>query len=81
MAIWSASSNETSQSSVAGFATKGRYGAFETIRDAASGGSSDKPAKSTAIPYRSVLEQLWIIEGLLAWQPTRNHIRPLGEGR
>lgn len=52
---------------------------FETIRDAASGGSSEKPAKSTTIPYRSVLEQLWIIEDLPAWLPTRNHIRRLSE--
>jgi uncharacterized protein len=52
---------------------------FEAIRDAASAGEHDKPAKSTTIPYRRILEQLWIIEDLPAWLPTRNRLRRLGE--
>ena len=51
---------------------------FETIRDAASAGTSDVPAKSTTIPYRTVLEQLWIIDDVPAWLPTRSHVRRLG---
>ena len=50
---------------------------YETIRDAASAGESDKPAKTTTRPYRAVLEQLWIIEPLPAWAPTRNRLRRL----
>lgn len=50
---------------------------FDVIRDAASSGEADKPAKSTTIPYRSTLEQLWIIDEVPAWLPTRNRIRRL----
>ena len=50
---------------------------WEAIRDAASAGESDKPAKTTTLPYRDVLEQLWIIEPLPAWAPTRNRLRRL----
>ncbi len=52
---------------------------FETIRDAATSGQGDKPAKTTTIPYRDILERLWIIESVPAWLPTRNHIARLGE--
>ena len=50
---------------------------WETIRDAASAGESDKPATTTTRPYRAALEQLWIIEPLPAWAPTRNRLRRL----
>lgn len=52
---------------------------FETVRDAAASGQGDKPAKTTTIPYREVLERLWVIEPVPAWLPTRNHINRLGE--
>jgi predicted AAA+ superfamily ATPase len=51
--------------------------AWEVIRDAASAGESDKPAKTTTGPYRSTLEQLWMIDEVPAWIPTRNHLRRL----
>lgn len=51
---------------------------YETIRDAASAGENDKPAKTTTGPYRSTLEQLWMIEEVPAWAPTRNRLRRLG---
>ena len=50
---------------------------FETIRDAATSGQREKPAKSTTTAYRDVLERLWIIEPVPAWLPTRNHISAL----
>jgi len=50
---------------------------FETIRDAATGGQGDKPAKTTTIPYRDVLERLWILEPVPAWLPSRNRIARL----
>ena len=50
---------------------------YETIRDAASAGESDKPAKTTTRLYRAALEQLWIVEPLAAWAPTRNRLRRL----
>jgi len=51
---------------------------FETIRDASSAGEADKPAKTTTGPYRATLEQLWMIEEVPAWTPTRNRLRRLG---
>lgn len=51
---------------------------YETIRDASSAGENDKPAKTTTGPYRSTLEQLWMIEEVPAWVPSRNHLRRLG---
>ena len=50
---------------------------YEAIRDAASSGESDKPAKTTTIPYRATLAQLWMIEDVPAWTPTRNRLRRL----
>lgn len=45
---------------------------FEAIRDAASAGESDKPSRTTTIPYRSALEGLWMIEEIPAWLPSHN---------
>lgn len=50
---------------------------FETIRDAATGGHGEKPAKTTTLPYRDVLERLWILDPVEAWLPTRNRISRL----
>jgi predicted AAA+ superfamily ATPase len=50
---------------------------FETIRDAATGGEGEKPAKTTTRPYRDVLERLWVLDPVPAWMPTRNRIRRL----
>ena len=53
---------------------------FETIRDAATGGTSNKPAKTTVLTYRDVLERIWILDPVEAWLPTRNHLRTLTAG-
>lgn len=50
---------------------------WETIRDAATGGHGDKPAKTTTLPYRDVLERLWIIDPVPAWLPTPNRFARL----
>ena len=50
---------------------------YETIRDAATPGEADKPAKTTTIPYRDVLERLWILDPVPAWMPTRNPVARL----
>jgi len=52
---------------------------YETIRDAATGGQGDKPAKTTVLPYRDVLERLWILDPVPAWLPTRNWFNRLGQ--
>jgi predicted AAA+ superfamily ATPase len=50
---------------------------YETIRDAATGGQGEKPAKGTVGPYRDALQRLWIVEPVPAWAPTRNQLRRL----
>lgn len=61
-------------------AATGTTASFETIRDAATGGSATKPAKTTVMTYRDVLERIWILDPLEAWLPTRNHLRTLTAG-
>ncbi len=58
-------------------AATGTTASYETIRDAASSGEADKPARTTTAPYRATLEQLWMIEETPAWLPTRNRLRRL----
>lgn len=50
---------------------------LETIRDAATGGEGQKPARRTTQPYREILQQLFILDPVPAWVPTRNHISRL----
>ena len=50
---------------------------YATIRDAATPGEPDKPARSTTTAYRRVLEQLWMIEEVPAWLPTSNRLTRL----
>ena len=45
---------------------------YNSVLDAASAGESDKPAKTTTIAYRDVLEQLWLLDPLPAWLPADN---------
>ena len=51
--------------------------AYDAVRDAATPGEGEKPAKTTIQAYRDVLERLWILEPLPAWLPTHNHLRRL----
>lgn len=50
---------------------------YEKIRDAATSGSGEKPAKTATIPYRDVLQRLWIVDPVPAWLATRNRISRL----
>ncbi len=50
---------------------------LETIRDAATGDSADKPAKATAQAYRDVLTRLWILDPVPAWLPGANVLSDL----
>jgi uncharacterized protein len=50
---------------------------YETIRDAATGGHGEKPAKTTVAPYNDILQRLWIVEPVPAWLPTANRIARL----
>jgi predicted AAA+ superfamily ATPase len=48
---------------------------FEKIRDAATAGHDEKPAKTTVLRYIDILERLWLIEPVPAWIPTNNRLR------
>jgi predicted AAA+ superfamily ATPase len=50
---------------------------YEKIRDAASSGQNEKPAKNTVAVYRDALERLWLLDPVPAWAPSRNHLRRL----
>lgn len=52
---------------------------FEKIRNAATSGEGDKPAKTTVGPYRDALERLWILDPVPAWVPTRSRISRLAQ--
>jgi uncharacterized protein len=43
---------------------------YSTILDAATAGLSDKPAKTTTMVYRDVLERLWMLDPVPGWLPT-----------
>ena len=58
-------------------ATTASYG---TILDAATAGEADKPARSTTTAYRDLLEAMWLVEPLLAWQPMGNPLSRLKRG-
>jgi predicted AAA+ superfamily ATPase len=50
---------------------------YETIRDAATSGEADKPARSTVTAYRDALDGLWVIDPLEAWLPVGSPLRRL----
>jgi len=52
---------------------------WEKVRDAASAGAEVKPARSTTIPYREVLERLFVLDELPAWAPTHNRLGRLAQ--
>jgi predicted AAA+ superfamily ATPase len=52
---------------------------WEKVRDAATSGESEKPARTTVMPYRDVLERLYVLDPLPGWRPTRSHIKRLTE--
>ncbi len=50
---------------------------LETIRDAATGGQRDKPARTTVVSYRDTLQRLWILDPVPGWVPSRNYFSRL----
>jgi predicted AAA+ superfamily ATPase len=50
---------------------------WEQLRDAATAGLDNKPAKSTTITYTELLTQMRILDPLEAWLPGRNHFTRL----
>jgi uncharacterized protein len=60
-------------------ATTSTTTAYEKIRDAATSGLSNKPAKTTTTPFRDALERLWILEPLPAWIPSLSPLTRLAQ--
>ena len=52
---------------------------FEAIRDAATSGEGDKPAKTTTQPWHDALARLWILDPVPAWLPTQNELKRLAQ--
>jgi len=50
---------------------------YEAIRDAATPGVGNKPAKSTTMPWRDILTRLWLLDPVPAWLPTNNQFKEL----
>lgn len=50
---------------------------WDKIRDAATSGIDDKPARSTTYPYIELLTALRILDPLPAWIPSNNHLNAL----
>ncbi len=50
---------------------------FEKLRGAATGDDGEQLSKDAAHPYRVILERLWILDQVPAWQPTRRHLSRL----
>lgn len=50
---------------------------YTRVLDAATPGESDKPAKTTGIAYRDALTQLWLLDPVPGWAPTRNQFARL----
>ena len=58
-------------------AATGTAASWEKIRDAATSGIADKPAKTTTLPYIELLTGLRVLDPLEAWLPSSNHLRAL----
>jgi predicted AAA+ superfamily ATPase len=55
----------------------GTTASYSAILDAATSGEGDKPAKTTAIAYRDVLDSLWLLDQLEPWDPGDAKTGPL----
>ncbi|WBB97391.1 MULTISPECIES: DUF4143 domain-containing protein [unclassified Solwaraspora] len=51
---------------------------YTAILDAATPGESNKPAKTTTVAYRDVLSQLWLLDPVPGWSPSRSTFTRLG---
>lgn len=52
---------------------------YSVILDAATAGDGDKPAKTTTIAYRDVLSQIWLLDPVPSWLPSRSSLSRLAQ--
>ena len=50
---------------------------LEVIRDAATPGVGNKPARTTTLPWRDILTRLWLLDPVPAWLPTNSGFKEL----
>lgn len=50
---------------------------LEAVRDAATGGQGEKPARTSTVMYREIRERLWIVDPVPAWLPSKNYFTEL----
>ena len=50
---------------------------IERIRSAATGGESERPARTTVTSYRDTLHRLWVLDPVPTWIPSRNYFSRL----
>jgi len=60
-------------------AATGTTTTYERVRDAATPGEVEKPARTTTGAYRDALEALFVLDPVPAWAPTTNHIAELAQ--
>ena len=58
-------------------AATGTSAAWERIRDSATAGLANKPAKTTTLNYTELLTEMRVLDPLDAWLPGRNHFARL----
>ena len=52
---------------------------LEKIRNAATGGEGHVPTRPVVLGYREVLEQLWVVDPVPGWLPSRNQLARLNQ--
>lgn len=52
---------------------------YAKILNAATPGDADKPAKTTTLAYRNILESLWLLDSVPAWLPSDDRLGRLGQ--
>ncbi|MGB4777641.1 ATP-binding protein [Microbacterium sp.] len=60
-------------------AAAGTTASYARILDAATPGETGKPAKTTTIAYRDVLQSLWLLDPLEPWAPDATDLGRLGQ--
>jgi hypothetical protein len=48
---------------------------WESIRDGATAGNTEKPSRTATIPYVNLLGQLRVVDDVDAWLPSQNHLQ------
>jgi len=53
--------------------------AYEAIRDTASAGQNEKPARNTTLTYRDLLANMWLLDPIDPWLPLASPFKEMGK--